>query len=109
MIADRSVASCAGQADLPLFSQPRCVTQRLKYVLSVQIGVIDKESLYTPTGTDLSDDHANGHTHPTNTGFSTHHAWLLGDPVKFSLYLSAYWPKEAILNVSWMPPNVEKA
>jgi hypothetical protein len=35
--------------------------------------------------------------------------WLPAPDGKFSLYLRSYWPEKAILDGSWMPPNVEKA
>jgi hypothetical protein len=34
--------------------------------------------------------------------------WLPAPNEPFSLYLRAYWPDQAILDGTWMPPNVEK-
>ena len=34
--------------------------------------------------------------------------WLPAPDGLFSLYLRTYWPEKAILDASWMPPNVEK-
>ena len=35
--------------------------------------------------------------------------WLPAPNGTFSLYIRAYWPEQAILDGTWMPPNVEKA
>ena len=34
--------------------------------------------------------------------------WLPASEGTFSLYVRAYWSEKAILDGSWMPPNVEK-
>ena len=34
--------------------------------------------------------------------------WLPAPDGLFSFYLRTYWPEKAILDASWMPPNVEK-
>jgi hypothetical protein len=34
--------------------------------------------------------------------------WLPAPTDTFSLYIRAYWGKEAILNGSWQPPRIEK-
>jgi hypothetical protein len=33
--------------------------------------------------------------------------WLPSPKGDFSLYIRAYWPKEEIINATWMPPKVE--
>jgi hypothetical protein len=34
--------------------------------------------------------------------------WLPAPDGKFSLYIRAYWPDEAIIDGSWMPPAVQR-
>ena len=35
--------------------------------------------------------------------------WVPAPDGKFSLYLRAYWAGKAVLDGSWMPPNVVRA
>jgi hypothetical protein len=34
--------------------------------------------------------------------------WLPAPAGTFSLFMRTYWPEQAILDGTWMPPNVEK-
>jgi hypothetical protein len=34
--------------------------------------------------------------------------WVSGPEGKFSLYMRCYWPEQAIIDGTWMPPDVEK-
>lgn len=46
---------------------------------------------------------------PTSPGAGKENNWLPAPRGKFSLYIRAYWGKEAILDGSWKPPVIKKA
>lgn len=44
----------------------------------------------------------------TSPGSDKEPNWLPAPKDDFSLYIRAYWPKQAILDGTWTPPNIEK-
>ncbi len=49
------------------------------------------------------------HVQPENPGGEREANWLPAPEGNFSLYIRAYWPKEAITNGAWAPPAIAKA
>lgn len=62
---------------------PPCgVAQRLQDVLALEVGEVSQDLVDGVAGTDLSDDHAHGDSHPADAGLAAHHLGLLGDAIE---------------------------
>jgi len=60
---------------------PGSVAQRLQNIFMFEIWVISQNVLDAVPSPNLTYNHANGHTHPTNACFAFHNIKLLGDAI----------------------------
>ena len=58
------------------------ISKCLQNVFALQIGIINEQFLNAVSGTNLTDNHADGYPHAANARFSTHEGCVLSDAIK---------------------------